>query len=98
MGGWGGQGRGKAGGGGGGRSPLGHTHAHHTHARAHKHAINPPLQVKNFKDRFLRKPYIINLMEELTLKGVTQVGSTCAYVCGWGGWGGWGGKGGGWGG
>jgi superfamily II DNA/RNA helicase len=28
--------------------------------------------VKQFKDKFLRKPYIINLMEELTLKGVTQ--------------------------
>eukprot|EP01087_Luapelamoeba_hula_P001906 TRINITY_DN116_c5_g1_i1.p1 TRINITY_DN116_c5_g1~~TRINITY_DN116_c5_g1_i1.p1 ORF type:complete len:493 (+),score=86.29 TRINITY_DN116_c5_g1_i1:138-1616(+) len=31
-----------------------------------------PLTVKDFKDRFLRKPYEINLMEELTLKGVTQ--------------------------
>lgn len=31
-----------------------------------------PVTVKDFKDRFLRKPYIINLMEELTLKGVTQ--------------------------
>lgn len=30
--------------------------------------------VKEFKDKFLRKPYIINLMEELTLKGITQVG------------------------
>lgn len=29
--------------------------------------------VKEFKDKFLRKPYIINLMEELTLKGITQV-------------------------
>lgn len=32
-----------------------------------------PVTVKQFKDKFLRKPYIINLMEELTLKGVTQV-------------------------
>ncbi|KAL6785461.1 hypothetical protein ACKKBG_A00335 [Auxenochlorella protothecoides x Auxenochlorella symbiontica] len=31
-----------------------------------------PVTVKAFKDRFLRKPYIINLMEELTLKGITQ--------------------------
>lgn len=31
-----------------------------------------PVTVKAFKDRFLRKPYEINLMEELTLKGVTQ--------------------------
>ena len=31
-----------------------------------------PVTVKSFKDRFLRKPYEINLMEELTLKGVTQ--------------------------
>lgn len=31
-----------------------------------------PVTVKDFKDRFLRKPYEINLMEELTLKGVTQ--------------------------
>lgn len=31
-----------------------------------------PITVKDFKDRFLRKPYEINLMEELTLKGVTQ--------------------------
>lgn len=32
-----------------------------------------PVTVKQFKDKFLKKPYIINLMEELTLKGVTQV-------------------------
>ena len=32
-----------------------------------------PVTVKQFKDKFLRKPYIINLMEELTLKGVSQV-------------------------
>eukprot|EP00884_Botryococcus_braunii_P002686 jgi/Botrbrau1/12418/Bobra.0229s0014.1 len=31
-----------------------------------------PVTVKEFKDRFLRKPYIVNLMEELTLKGITQ--------------------------
>eukprot|EP01137_Pigoraptor_chileana_P003028 Opistho-2@42642 len=31
-----------------------------------------PLSVKDFKDRHLNKPYEINLMEELTLKGVTQ--------------------------
>ncbi|GAB4816970.1 hypothetical protein N2152v2_004016 [Parachlorella kessleri] len=31
-----------------------------------------PVTVKEFKDKFLRKPYIINLMEELTLKGITQ--------------------------
>jgi hypothetical protein len=28
--------------------------------------------VKDFKERFLRKPYVINLMDELTLKGITQ--------------------------
>ncbi len=32
-----------------------------------------PVTVKQFKDRFLNKPYIVNLMEELTLKGITQV-------------------------
>ncbi|KAI9094977.1 P-loop containing nucleoside triphosphate hydrolase protein [Phlyctochytrium arcticum] len=31
-----------------------------------------PMIVKNFKDRFLTKPYEINLMDELTLRGVTQ--------------------------
>ncbi|KAJ3072577.1 DExD/H-box ATP-dependent RNA helicase dhh1 [Podochytrium sp. JEL0797] len=31
-----------------------------------------PIVVKSFKDKFLSKPYEINLMEELTLKGVTQ--------------------------
>lgn len=31
-----------------------------------------PITVKDFKDRFLTKPYEINLMDELTLKGVTQ--------------------------
>lgn len=31
-----------------------------------------PLSVKNFMEKHLREPYEINLMEELTLKGVTQ--------------------------
>merc|ERR1719440_453924 len=31
-----------------------------------------PVKVKSFKDKVMRKPYEINLMEELTLKGVTQ--------------------------
>jgi ATP-dependent RNA helicase DDX6/DHH1 len=31
-----------------------------------------PITVKNFKDRFVPNPYEINLMDELTLKGVTQ--------------------------
>ncbi|GMH39783.1 hypothetical protein BSKO_07681 [Bryopsis sp. KO-2023] len=31
-----------------------------------------PVTVKQFKERFLNKPYLINLMDELTLKGVTQ--------------------------
>ncbi|KAJ3038006.1 DExD/H-box ATP-dependent RNA helicase dhh1 [Rhizophlyctis rosea] len=31
-----------------------------------------PMIVKNFKDKFLTKPYEINLMDELTLRGVTQ--------------------------
>jgi ATP-dependent RNA helicase DDX6/DHH1 len=31
-----------------------------------------PVTVKDFKDRFLHKPYVINLMDELTLKGITQ--------------------------
>ena len=31
-----------------------------------------PLQVKAFMDRNLKKPYEINLMDELTLRGVTQ--------------------------
>jgi ATP-dependent RNA helicase DDX6/DHH1 len=31
-----------------------------------------PVTVKNFKDKYLPKPYEINLMEELTLKGITQ--------------------------
>ncbi|KAI9310864.1 ATP-dependent RNA helicase DHH1 [Dichotomocladium elegans] len=31
-----------------------------------------PMIVKNFKDKYLTKPYEINLMEELTLRGITQ--------------------------
>jgi ATP-dependent RNA helicase DDX6/DHH1 len=31
-----------------------------------------PVTVKSFKDKYLQKPYIINLMDELTLKGITQ--------------------------
>lgn len=31
-----------------------------------------PLSVKQFMEKHLREPYEINLMEELTLKGVTQ--------------------------
>lgn len=31
-----------------------------------------PVTVKDFKDRYLQNPYIINLMDELTLKGITQ--------------------------
>lgn len=31
-----------------------------------------PLEVKGFRDRYLRNPYEINLMDELTLVGVTQ--------------------------
>ncbi|KOM57312.1 hypothetical protein LR48_Vigan11g034500 [Vigna angularis] len=31
-----------------------------------------PVTVKDFKDRYLHKPYVINLMDELTLKGITQ--------------------------
>lgn len=33
-----------------------------------------PVAVKQFKEKFLSRPHIINLMEELTLKGITQVG------------------------
>uniref|UniRef100_M4CWD0 RNA helicase n=1 Tax=Brassica campestris TaxID=3711 RepID=M4CWD0_BRACM len=36
-----------------------------------------PVTVKDFKDRLLKNPYIINLMDELTLKGITQF---CAFV------------------
>lgn len=31
-----------------------------------------PITVKDFRDRFLRRPYEINLMDQLTLKGVSQ--------------------------
>ena len=31
-----------------------------------------PAPVKQFKEKFLKKPYIINQMEELTLKGISQ--------------------------
>eukprot|EP00793_Prasinoderma_coloniale_P004709 PRCOL_00000470-RA len=31
-----------------------------------------PVTVRDFKNRFLKKPHVINLMEELTLKGVSQ--------------------------
>ncbi|BAM80747.1 RNA helicase [Cyanidioschyzon merolae strain 10D] len=31
-----------------------------------------PISVKGFRDRHLRKPYELNLMEELTLRGITQ--------------------------
>merc|ERR1712070_594055 len=31
-----------------------------------------PVLVKSFKEKWLKKPYEINLMEQLTLKGVTQ--------------------------
>lgn len=31
-----------------------------------------PITVKAFKDKYIEKPYEINLMDELTLKGVTQ--------------------------
>lgn len=41
------------------------------------HTFTHPLPVplfctSQFKDRFLKKQYIINLMDELTLKGLTQ--------------------------
>eukprot|EP00762_Andalucia_godoyi_P006410 ANDGO_02923.mRNA.1 DEAD-box ATP-dependent RNA helicase 8 len=31
-----------------------------------------PVMVKAFAEKYLRKPHVVNLMEELTLKGVTQ--------------------------
>uniref|UniRef100_A0A7S2SW80 RNA helicase n=1 Tax=Rhizochromulina marina TaxID=1034831 RepID=A0A7S2SW80_9STRA len=31
-----------------------------------------PVTVKNFKDKFITNPYEINLMDDLTLKGITQ--------------------------
>jgi len=36
-----------------------------------------PVAVKSFRDRHLRQPYVVNLMDELTLKGVSQL---YAYV------------------
>lgn len=36
-----------------------------------------PVTVKDFKDRYLRKPYIIKLMDELTLKGITLFYAFC---------------------
>ena len=56
-------------------------------ALSHCHTAAPPplapqVTVKEFKDKFLRKPYIINLMEELTLKGITQVRVGGGWVAG----------------
>jgi ATP-dependent RNA helicase DDX6/DHH1 len=31
-----------------------------------------PVTVKEFKDKYLPRHYVINLMDELTLKGITQ--------------------------
>ena len=31
-----------------------------------------PLEIKDFQQRYVSEPQFINLMEELTLKGVTQ--------------------------
>merc|ERR1719198_1473360 len=31
-----------------------------------------PVTIMDFKSRFLKKPYVINLMSELTLLGITQ--------------------------
>ncbi|XP_015697482.2 DEAD-box ATP-dependent RNA helicase 12 [Oryza brachyantha] len=31
-----------------------------------------PVTVKDFKEKYLPRPYVINLMDELTLKGITQ--------------------------
>ena len=39
-----------------------------------------PVAVRQFKDKFLNKPHIINLMEELTLKGITQASVTIPTV------------------
>ena len=30
------------------------------------------MTVKSFKDKFIQNPYEINLMDDLTLKGITQ--------------------------
>ncbi|XP_027334500.1 DEAD-box ATP-dependent RNA helicase 8 isoform X2 [Abrus precatorius] len=48
-----------------------------------------PVTVKDFKDRYLQKPYVINLMDELTLKvnrvellakKITELGYSCFYI------------------
>ena len=31
-----------------------------------------PVHVKSFKDKFITNPYEVNLMDDLTLKGITQ--------------------------
>jgi ATP-dependent RNA helicase DDX6/DHH1 len=31
-----------------------------------------PVTVKDFKQKYLPRPYVINLMDELTLKGISQ--------------------------
>jgi len=38
-----------------------------------------PVVVRQFKDKFLNRPHIINLMEELTLRGITQVNRTPGF-------------------
>ncbi|CAA0813611.1 DEAD-box ATP-dependent RNA helicase 8 [Striga hermonthica] len=38
----------------------------------HMFSATFPVTVKDFKDRYLKKPYIINLMDELTLKGINK--------------------------
>ncbi|KAL0329769.1 UNVERIFIED_CONTAM: DEAD-box ATP-dependent RNA helicase 6 [Sesamum radiatum] len=40
-----------------------------------------PVTVKDFKDRYLRKPYIINLMDELTLKAANQSVNNLLQFC-----------------
>ncbi|KAI3674563.1 hypothetical protein L2E82_52167 [Cichorium intybus] len=35
-------------------------------------SANFPVTVNDFKDRYLKNPYVVNLMDELTLKGITQ--------------------------
>ena len=39
-----------------------------------------PVSVCEFKAKHLKKPYEINLMDELTLKGITQVHSFMYFV------------------
>ncbi|GJQ13863.1 hypothetical protein GpartN1_g5654.t1 [Galdieria partita] len=43
-----------------------------THRQLMLFSATFPITVKDFRDRFQRKPYELNLMDELTLKGVTQ--------------------------